>query len=280
MLLEKYAYSTVSPGSGDYLDYLALRYEVFCDELGRIPSSGRQACGVQLESDEYDVHSLHVLCRSTESGLPVACSRLILPGPNGLNVGARYALARKADSSAGRVGEIGRLALSHRLRRFRSASDGEPLAPDSARVSGRPSGRNRLRDGPAVALGLYREIFRLAGAYGITHCYAAMEPALARLLNRLGFPFDEAGPLNTEVHPPRQPYVIGAQETRSGLASRNSCLYQFMFGPDENLAMNTVGARLPPPAEPVIVLPPPRAVATLAQQRSYPHPRFDGRFPR
>lgn len=86
------------------------------------------------------------------------------------------------------------------------------------------------REGPLVALGLYREIFNLANRYGITHCYAAMEPALARLLNRLGFPFHEAGPLNTTVSPARQPYLIGAQAARAGLAARNSCLYRFMFG--------------------------------------------------
>jgi len=81
-----------------------------------------------------------------------------------------------------------------------------------------------------VALGLYREIINLANRYGITHCYAAMEPALARLLNRLGFPFHEAGPLNTGVSPARQPYLIGAHAAKAGLAARNSCLYRFMFG--------------------------------------------------
>lgn len=86
------------------------------------------------------------------------------------------------------------------------------------------------REGPVVALGLYREIFNLASRYGITHCYAAMEPALARLLKRLGFPFHEAGPVNTQVMPARQPYLIGAQAARAGLAARNSCLYAFMFG--------------------------------------------------
>ena len=89
------------------------------------------------------------------------------------------------------------------------------------------------REGPVVALGLYREMFNLANRYGITHCYAAMEPALARLLNRLGFPFHEAGPLNTNVTPARQPYLIGAYAARAGLAARNSCLYRFMFGGED-----------------------------------------------
>lgn len=242
MLSQKYEYSTVSPGTREYREYLALRHEVFCEELRRVPSSGRRVAGLPVESDEYDVHSLHVLCRSRETGEAVGCSRLILPGTNGLNVKSRYALSHKTDVCQARVGEIGRLALSHKLRRYRSENApvvNEALLPEGADASVRGIIK---RDGPTVSLGLYREIFRLANAYGITHCYAAMEPALARLLTRLGFPFHEAGPLNTEVHPARQPYFIGAHATRSGLASRNSCLYQFMFGAADGTQVPTAGA--------------------------------------
>lgn len=280
MLQEKYAYSTVTPGSADYLDYLALRHEVFCDELQRVPSAARRAGPLRLESDDYDIHSLHVLCRAIDSGQPVACSRLILPGPGGLNVGARYTVSMKPDTNSARVGEIGRLALSHCLRRYRnpdSSSACQEIRFDDERATAkgaRPRADSTgLREGPVVALGLYREIFRLAGAYGITHCYAAMEPAFARLLNRLGFPFHEAGPLNTQVHPARQPYVIGAQDVRSGLASRNSCLYQFMFGSAEVPGVEPAAAWRPIPPLPAAIVTPPRP-ARMAP--SYPQGRrFD-----
>lgn len=235
MVLEKYEYSVVEPGTGAYAEYLALRHEVFCEELGRIVPDGRSARGVAIESDDYDVHSLHVLCRLKDTGLAVGCSRLILPGPKGLNVNARYKLSSAPDASVGQVGEIGRLALASSLRRHRA---------EASSIGGRRRGLGSAgdsvhsmlkREGPVVALGLYREIINLANRYGITHCYAAMEPALARLLNRLGFPFHEAGPLNTGVSPARQPYLIGAQAAKAGLAARNSCLYRFMFGGDETL---------------------------------------------
>ena len=45
MLSRKYEYSIVSPGGGAYQEYLALRHEVFCDELKRVPSSGRRLGG-------------------------------------------------------------------------------------------------------------------------------------------------------------------------------------------------------------------------------------------
>lgn len=230
ILLENYEYSVVEPGTSAYADYLALRHDVFCAELGRIAPDGRHLSGLSIETDDYDVHSLHVLCRVKATGRPAGCSRLILPGPKGLNVSARYKLAGKLDVPEARVGEIGRLALATMLRRARSDASGAGLRQRVV-TTGHDSIHSMLkREGPVVALGLYREIFNLANRYGITHCYAAMEPALARLFNRLGFPFQEAGPLNGNVSPARQPYLIGAQSVREGLAARNSCLYQFMFG--------------------------------------------------
>lgn len=233
MVLEKYEYSVVEPGSAAYAEYLALRHEVFCEELGRIAPGGRKVGGLAIESDEYDVHSLHVLCRVKETGTAVGCSRLILPGPKGLNVSARYKLARTPDSPAAQIGEIGRLALSARLRRHRAEGGSKGGRRQFMSPSGESVHSMLKREGPVVALGLYREIFNLASRFGVTHCYAAMEPALARLLNRLGFPFHEAGPLNTQVTPARQPYLIGAHAIRAGLAARNSCLYAFMFGGNE-----------------------------------------------
>ena len=233
MVLEKYEYSVVEPGTGAYAEYLALRHSVFCEELGRIVPDGRSARGLAIESDDYDVHSVHVLCSLKETGIAVGCSRLILPGPKGLNVNARYKLSCVPEGPAGQVGEIGRLALSSSLRRHRA--EGSAIAGQRRALSAAGDSLHSMlkREGPVVALGLYREIFNLANRYGITHCYAAMEPALARLLNRLGFPFHDAGPLNTGVSPARQPYLVGAHAAKAGLAARNSCLYRFMFGGEE-----------------------------------------------
>ena len=233
MVLEKYEYSVVEPGTGAYAEYLALRHEVFCEELGRIVADGRSARGVAIERDDYDVHSLHVLCRLKDTGVAVGCSRLILPGPKGLNVNARYNLSCAPEGPPGQVGEIGRLALASSLRRHRAEASSVGGRRRALGAVGDSVHSMLKREGPVVALGLYREIINLANRYGITHCYAAMEPALARLLNRLGFPFQEAGPLNTGVSPARQPYLIGAHAAKAGLAARNSCLYRFMFGGGE-----------------------------------------------
>ncbi len=241
MLAQKYEYSVVMPGTPEYEEYCALRHEVFCAELGRVPACSEQSGTRPLETDDFDAHSVHVLCRAFETGEAVGCARLILPSFRGLNVLSRYQLHSQLDSEEDRVGEIGRLAISSKLRRYRR--DTQLVGPALPSDASDAISREVKRDGPTVALGLYREIFRLASEHGISHCYAAMEPSLSRMLNRLGFPFLEAGPVNSAVQPPRQPFLIGAHFLRSKLANRNSCLYNFLFGETE--PVNTGSTRAP-----------------------------------
>lgn len=225
---------TVVPGTSTYHDYLALRHEVFCEELRRVPSTGQFLSDVPLESDTFDTHSVHVLCRNLKDGRALGCTRLILPGNHGLSIGKRYSLIRRVDASVGSVGEIGRLAIASDLRRHRgelsSAGLHQALNPKLWSDS-----KAEKRLGPIVALALYRELLSQAGRHGVTHCYAAMEPSLARLLTRIGLPFQEAGPLNTAVYPPRQPYLIGANAVRVSLESRDSCLRRFILGDMDSL---------------------------------------------
>ncbi len=226
MFTSEYEYFTVSPGASAYRDYLALRHDVFCKELQRVPSPGWLAEDSSLETDVYDAHSIHVLCTARDTGAAAGCGRLILPGAHGLNVSARYRLHCPPVPSH-QIGEIGRLGIAPALRRYRGKTGGAGGSEWNGAVK---RTRGSRRDEPFVALGLYRELFRSAERHGITHCYAAMEPSLARLLNRIGFPFEAAGQLNPQVYPPRRPYFIGAHAIRRVLADRDSCLFRFIFG--------------------------------------------------
>ncbi|RFC33426.1 MAG: N-acyl amino acid synthase, PEP-CTERM/exosortase system-associated [Candidatus Nitrotoga sp. SPKER] len=221
MVEKKFVYSIVTPGTRAYSDYLSLRHTVFCEELKRIPSINRFFSDVPLECDAYDAHSVHVLCRSLETGAAVGCSRLILPNNKGLSITSRYPMSHQITVSSSQIGEIGRLAISKELRRNRGELSSAGL---HQRPSQRPhpASATEKQDGPYVAMGLYNEIFKLANKHGITHCYAAMEPSLARLLTRIGFPFQIAGPLNHAVQPPRQPYFLEAHVVKSVLANRDT----------------------------------------------------------
>lgn len=228
MVEKKFVYSIVTPGTKAYRDYLALRHNVFCEELKRIPTINRFFSDVPLESDAYDAHSVHVLCRSLETGIAVGCSRLILPNTKGLSITSRYPMSHQITISSNQIGEIGRLAISKELRRNRGELSSAGLHQIPSQRP-HPASVADKQDGPLVAMGLYYEIFKLANKHRVTHCYAAMEPALARLLTRIGFPFQVAGPLNYTVQPPRQPYFIGAHVIKTVLANHDICLPHFMF---------------------------------------------------
>lgn len=235
MTTQKFNYSIVKPGTQPYLDYLALRHKVFCEELKRVPSTNQFFSNVPLETDSYDEHSIHVLCRDVETGDAVGCTRLILPSTKGLSITGRYEMNHDTADFSNQTGEIGRLAIASELRRHRGelSSAGLHQSPQP-----KPAKDMEKQHGQIVALGLYREIFKIAHQYGIDHCFAAMEPSLARLLTRIGFPFNVAGPLNSEVQPPRQPYFISAHAIVSSLSIRDSSLYRFMFGANDALALN------------------------------------------
>lgn len=217
MVANAFHYSVVEPGTENYREYLALRHEVFCQELGWIDGSVVDAGGRGgVETDQFDIHSVHVLCRHAATGEPVGCCRLILPGPNGLSVSRRYLIDCPPEASS-RVGEIGRLAIAKNLRTGRKSGEGfadlvwQNLSPGFTATGEQQTAAS------LVALGLYRELFRLAQIYGITHCYAAMRPTFARLLRRVGVPFTAAGPVNAHVQPERRPFVVAAKSVEFDL---------------------------------------------------------------
>jgi N-acyl amino acid synthase of PEP-CTERM/exosortase system len=219
-------------GSSDYFNYLSLRHKVFCEELARVPAAARMdALGRRLESDCFDRYSLHLACRDVEQDTFVACGRLILPNPLGLNITRRYALDEKKPAEI--VGEISRLAIATPIRRSRNASP-QGLRSAAAQDVYDAAADLRLHRtvGSQIALFLYREFFRHAQQQGISYCYAAMEECLGRLLSWMGFPFRPIGPLNREVSPPRRPYLIGADALRTSLFRRNPQRFDFFFQED------------------------------------------------
>ncbi len=233
MIEKKFVYSIVKPGTGAYRDYLSLRHQVFCEELKRVPSINRFFSDVPLESDAYDAHSVHVLCRSLETGSALGCSRLILPNSKGLSITSRYPMSHQITIPSNQIGEIGRMAIAKELRRNRGELSSAGLH-QTASQRPHPASAADKPDGPLVAMGLYNEIFKLANKHRVRHCYAAMEPSLARLLTRIGFPFQVAGPLNSTVHPPRQPYFIETQVTKTVFDNHDTCLPHFMPRPSLN----------------------------------------------
>jgi N-acyl amino acid synthase of PEP-CTERM/exosortase system len=188
-----------------------LRYDVYCVEN---PFEDPDANPVGLETDAYDATALHSLLLHRPTGEIVGTVRLILPswGKSGMGLPLREIcdhgfLGRdNATLPWTSTAEISRFAVSKRLRQRttdRRAAIGEfPLEHDARRRS------------PDTSLGLMQAVIAMASAAGVTHLCAAMEPALLRMLRRLGMQFYSLGP-EIEYHGRRQPCYV---DLDSGLA--------------------------------------------------------------
>ena len=215
-LYDRY-FSVVPATTPDLLDAAhALRYQVYCVEHA-FENPAEHPGGREI--DQYDAHSAHAVLIHKPTSEVVGCVRLILPHegsgiaalPLRALLGARSgALLDSCDPLV--TAEISRYAVSKKLRR----REGEDLYPDVGELS---AGEVR-RLGPHISVGLIRGVAALAADRGITKVCAAIAPALARLLERLGLTFSPLGPV-IDYHGPRQPCIADCEALLQGMANRN-----------------------------------------------------------
>jgi N-acyl amino acid synthase of PEP-CTERM/exosortase system len=219
----------VRPGTADFDDYQEARYDVFCEELGRVePTKQFNRRGHAIETDRFDEYSRHFIGRHKVSGVVAGFMRVIMPNPMGLNVSDRYVIDQPLpyDVDMAQVGEISRLAVTPNFRR-RQSDEGKSVQGDpETEMSGRAEGMRQHQ--PELVLGLYREVYHLCQSEGVDYCVAAMDRRFSRLLNTLGFPFLAVGPVNETVLPARRAYLISAKEMENSLGSRENCILRFM----------------------------------------------------
>lgn len=166
-----------------------LRFQVYCVERG-FEDSGQYPDGRERDAD--DVRSMHFLVLDRASGVAAGTVRLILPqGGGDLPVfrliggqSARRSLPPHA------TGEISRFAVAKAYRR--------PVEAGWSSAAGRRTGL------PIITFGLIQAIVMMSAIGGVTHIVAMMEPALMRLLRRLGIELNPVGGL-VEHHGMRQP---------------------------------------------------------------------------
>jgi N-acyl amino acid synthase of PEP-CTERM/exosortase system len=123
--------------------------------------------------------------------------------------------------------EISRLAVRKDHRRRRADSlDGVPGLPALAPVAERRHGERR-RVSPMLLFGMYREMYRHSRHIGIRYWYAAMERALARSLQGMGFGFEPIGP-PADYYGAVVPYVLDLRKMEAGLADHNPALVAWL----------------------------------------------------
>lgn len=195
-----------------------LRYQVYCHERGyESPLDYPQ----EMESDSFDLHSVHGLVVDQESGVAAATVRLILPADNDQEPSFPIQqICRNSLPSSiplDRAAEISRFAVSKTMAEvLRSPAGGD--------VGSSVASANHLKC--SLTMLLMRGIVQMSRDRGITHWFAIMEPALLRLLSRFGVSFTPIGPL-VDHHGVRQPCHGDIHSVLKGMREHDAELWAF-----------------------------------------------------
>ena len=190
--------SSVADRSDQRLDCFRIRFQVYCiDNAFEDPDDNPDG----LETDACDGHSVQSLLTHRSTGSAIGTVRLVLPRNGGerrplpmQRIAGAVASDALAPFPIARTGEVSRVSIVKSFRQYTPDRGVEAtLTPEEW--------RKMLFHLP---LGLIRSCVEMSVREGITHWAAVMEPALLRLLTRLGIHFNPLGPL-VNHHGRRQP---------------------------------------------------------------------------
>lgn len=180
-----------------------LRHDVYCIENQFEPITAESN---GLETDDYDIQSLHGVLVDRTNGSTAGTARLILPELNGSSLplpihvicDPKFLEQTTARIGHGRAAEVSRFAVAKALRRRAQLKSRNLDSQNRHQVTG-PD-----RTVPHLSIGLMQAIVAMARVGEITHLYAVMEPTLLKMLQLLGIYFDNLGPV-VDYHGKRQP---------------------------------------------------------------------------
>ncbi|SDH66985.1 PEP-CTERM/exosortase system-associated acyltransferase [Nitrosomonas sp. Nm132] len=184
-----------------------LRYRILCVD-NKYPDIDASSYPDELESDEYDSSSLHLLLRHKPSNTFVGTTRLILSNPLDINQKFPvelhtqfYPAYTNMNVQRRSAVEISRFVI---LRNFFRRKDDFHFVVGKISKHSDESGRRRF---PHPMLGLAIGIIQICAKYDIYHLFSAMDPALNRLFGFYGMQFEPIGPL-VNYHGQRRPYYV------------------------------------------------------------------------
>lgn len=179
-----------------------LRYQVYCVEH---PFEEPNPLGI--ECDEHDAEAVHSLLFDRATKHALGTVRLVLPRPGEKCMGlpireiCDHELIARDNPNLPWDGtaEISRFAISKQMWQ---------RARDRNIASGNFSSNDHVgRLAPELSLGLMQAVMAMALKNGITHLCAVMEPALLRMVRRLGMDFLSLG-AEVNYHGRRQPCYL------------------------------------------------------------------------
>jgi N-acyl amino acid synthase of PEP-CTERM/exosortase system len=201
--------SSIADSLEDRDECFRIRFQVYCIDNGfEDPANSPDG----LERDGFDSHSVHSVLTHSATGNAIGTVRLVLPEEDGerrvlpmQQIAGAIAADGAAPFPVWRTAEISRFSI---VKSFRHHTPDQGF---EARLSSE-EWRKMLFHLP---LGLIKSCVEMSVREGMTHWAAVMEPALLRLLTRLGIHFNPLGAL-VEYHGRRQPcwVDIGAMLAR------------------------------------------------------------------
>lgn len=216
-------FKKIKQNDASYVDVLALRYKVYCDERGfERPSDHLNG----LETDQYDAHSIHFAAIVKHTQQVVGTVRLILYSGKGFPVENFFVLTNNhTNLKREKMGELSRLALSRIYH---------DQFQDNSHV--------RLKLNRSKVLnGLFHCVAKECVELGISHLYAAMAKGLFVLLARQKVTFLPIGP-EKDHHGLRAPFL----GTVKDIINQNPA---FLRGCDEQVKNYALATRVRTMAE-------------------------------
>jgi len=197
-----------------------IRYQVYCVER-----SFEDQCAFpdQMETDEYDLHSVQTLLRCKASGQYPGMVRLVLPNPVDPNTPLPMERFCQSGMQASGIdlSSIPRESLAE-VSRFSISKELKNLCSNKPAISLVGAERAQDEEGvdtrmmPHITLGLFAGIVRMSAQNNITHWLSVMEPTFLRFLTRYGIYFQKTGPV-VDYHGRRQPAVASIDSVLSGI---------------------------------------------------------------
>lgn len=214
-----------------------VRHRVFCQELGfEMQNDG------ELETNEYDDHSLQLLVRDRIANTDIACMRIVEPLKRGGGLpfesfGLGYIDRKLFDwkqLEGARCCELSRLAVLENIRRQSNSGVGV-VNIEQASIA---------RDIKAfIPISLLHAAFALIFASDYEWIFMGAEPRLQRFLARYGFNFRQISPL-FDYYGQRAVFVLNRNELLADMHKWKSDwldLYQDidnkLIGSDKNIAV-------------------------------------------
>lgn len=221
----------------------SLRFQVYCTERSFLDP---QKYPDQTETDKFDPVAWHFATISRRSFELAGTVRIVphtstlgLPLVQHCEIWPRYDPDQlmKSGGKPNTIAEISRLAISrgYRRRQFDNFYGDIELPNPAVARNRRVPHERRAPPRPLIVLGLYAAYYRECKRQGVERWYAAMEPALIRLLARFGIRMERIGP-DTDYYGKVAPYAASIHDMEEALAAQNPrLLREFASGLEPHL---------------------------------------------